>query len=224
MALPPGPRFALPYLFEYLRDPLASSRKSFQRWGDPHMFAAFGTRLFVTADPTLIRAILDVNPEHLDAFGVKRMAPVIGQHSILMIDGERHRAARKLQTPPFHGSRMRAYAETMREVARAEAASWNRPFAMQESTQAISLRVILQAVLGAVGEKAAQLERLLVELIGALRPELLMMGAVQHAWYPPWARFVKRRVAVENWVLAEIQARRAAPEPRQDILSLLLSS
>ena len=31
-----------------------------EMWGDPHLTRAFGTRLFVTADPKLIRAILEI--------------------------------------------------------------------------------------------------------------------------------------------------------------------
>src|SRR4051794_17667841 len=120
MALPKGPRFALPYLVRYLRDPIPAALDAFRRWGDPHMMSAFGTPLFVTRNPQLIRAILDINPEHFDAFGVKRMAPAIGANSIILLGGEKHRAARKLQSPPFHGSRMRAYAQTMQTIARAE--------------------------------------------------------------------------------------------------------
>jgi cytochrome P450 len=207
----------------YLRNPLPAALDMFERWGDPHTSYAFGTPLFVTADPTLIRAILDVNPDHYDAFGVERMAPAIGGNSIMLLGGERHRAARKLQTPPFHGSRMRAYAGIMQTIARAEAESWRAgvPFSMQHATQSISLRIILRAVLGSGDEK---LEKLLVDLIATLRPSILMMSALQHGWYPPWARFMRRRHAVESWLFPEVAARRASGEERQDILSLLLSA
>jgi cytochrome P450 len=227
MQLPPGPRFTLPYLLKYIRNPLGVSRGAFEKWGDPHLTRAFGTRLLVTADPKLIRAILDVNPDHYEPFGVKTMAPVIGKSSLIMLGGERHRAARKLQTPPFHGSRMRAYAGLMQRIARDEAAAWRagEPFAMQESTQSISLRVILSAVLGLDGDpRAAEVERRLVALIGVLRPELLMFGWLQHGWYPPWRRYLKYRAPVEELMLSEVSARRAVAGERSDILSLLLTA
>ena len=200
---------------------------AFEMWGDPHLTRAFGTRLFVTADPKLIRAILDVNPDHYDAFGVENLGPITGTSSILLLDGERHRRARKLQTPPFHGSRMRAYATLMQRIARDEAASWRagEPFTMQSSTQAISLRVILQAVLGMGGDaRAAELEKLLVDLIGALKPELILFRFLQHGWYPPWARFARRQRAIENFLVEEVRSRRASPVERTDILSLLLAA
>jgi cytochrome P450 len=223
--LPPGPRFALPAMLRYLRDPLGTTREAFARHGDPYTMHALGTPIVVTGDPTLIRAILAGDPDQYDAFGVAQLKPVLGGGSIMMLDGERHRAARKLQTPPFHGARLRAYAALMQQIARDEAESWRPevPFAMQAATQAISLRVILQAVLGArPGDEAARVERMLVDLIAALRPSLLFFGALQGRWWPPWARLMRRRRAVEAWVFGEVAARRDSA--RQDILTLLLGA
>jgi len=225
MPLPPGPRFALPWMLRYLRDPLGTTREAFARYGDPYTTHALGRAIVVTGDPALIRAILGGDPAQYDAFGVEEMTPVLGAGSIMMLDGERHRAARKLQTPPFHGARMRGYAALMQQIARDEAASWRpgAPFAMQSATQAISLRVILQAVLGArAGDEAARAERMLVDLIAALRPSLLFFPALQGGWWPPWRRLARRRRAVEAWVFGEIAARRQSAQ--QDILTLLVQA
>lgn len=225
MSLPPGPRFALPTMLRYLRDPLGSTRDAFARYGDPYTTHALGTPIVVTGDPALIRAILAGDPDQYGAFGVEQMKPVLGGGSIMMLDGEPHRAARKLQTPPFHGARMRGYAALMQQIARNEATSWRPgvPFSMQSATQAISLRVILQAVLGArAGDQAAHVERMLVGLIGALGPTLLFFPALQGGWWPPWRRLMRRRRAVEAWVFGEIAARRASAQ--QDILTLLVQA
>lgn len=225
MALPPGPRFALPSMVRYLRDPLGTTQEAFARHGDPYTTHALGRAIVVTGDPALIRTILAGDPAHYDAFGVDQMKPVLGAGSIMMLDGERHRAARKLQTPPFHGARMRSYGALMQQIAHDEAASWRPgvPFAMQSATQGISLRVILQAVLGAqAGDETARVERLLVDLIAALRPSLLFFPALQGGWWPPWRRLARRRRAVEAWVFAEIAARQQSA--RQDILTLLVQA
>jgi len=225
MSLPPGPRFALPWMLRYLRDPLGSTREAFAQYGDPYTTRALGRTIVVTGDPALIRVILAGDPAHYDAFGVEHMRPVLGAGSIMMLDGERHRAARKLQTPPFHGARMRSYAALMQQIARDEAAAWTSgaPFTMQAATQAISLRVILQAVLGARdGDEGARVERMLVDLIAALRPSLLFFPALQGGWWPPWRRLMARRREVEAWVFGEIAARRQSA--RQDILTLLVQA
>ena len=43
---------------------------------------------------------------------------------LLLTDGREHLRQRKLMLPPFHGERMRAYGELMREVAEREVSSW----------------------------------------------------------------------------------------------------
>ncbi len=40
----------------------------------------------------------------------------IGDYSILILEGDRHRRERKLLMPPFHGDRMRAYGQTICEL------------------------------------------------------------------------------------------------------------
>ena len=42
---------------------------------------------------------------------------MVGERSVLLLDGAEHLRQRKLMLPPFHGERMRAYEEVMREAA-----------------------------------------------------------------------------------------------------------
>ena len=46
------------------------------------------------------------------------LLPVLGSHSVLLLDEAAHMRQRKLMLPPFHGDRLRGYADTMREVTR----------------------------------------------------------------------------------------------------------
>ena len=48
------------------------------------------------------------------------LQPVLGAHSVLLLDGHDHMGQRKLMLPPFHGARMQSYRELMAEIARAE--------------------------------------------------------------------------------------------------------
>ena len=52
------------------------------------------------------------------------MEPVLGAHSVLVLDGPEHLRQRKLLLPPFGGSRVGAFREVMREVAEREVAGW----------------------------------------------------------------------------------------------------
>ena len=80
---------------------------------------------------------------------------------MLLLDGAEHLRQRRLLLPPFHGERMQAYGETMREVAerqsppgRAATRSPSLP-----SMQAITLEVILRAVFGLDDAGAARADR-----------------------------------------------------------------
>ena len=52
------------------------------------------------------------------------LGPVVGERSVLLLDGAEHLRQRKLMLPPFHGERMRAYEQVMTEAADRAIDSW----------------------------------------------------------------------------------------------------
>jgi len=226
--LPPG-RAGFFHLIRYLRDPYAATMRLFARYGDPNTVRALGTRMVVTGDPEHVDTILRAPPDQYDAFGVDFLAPALGTESLMMLSGERHRAARKLLAPPFHGARMRHYGAVIREATLAELGTWprGRAFAVQPSTRTISLRVILRAVLGLrTPEDLERFETLVIKGIDALRPSLLFIKALQHelGGIGPWARFRRLSRQCEDFIDAELAARREAGFTGEDILSLIMSA
>src|SRR3954447_7313652 len=128
--------------------------------------------LVVTADPATVEQVFKGDPNLLHAGeGNVILGPLVGPGSTLLLDGPEHMRHRKLLLPPFHGERMRNYAEVMRDVAERHIASWprGRRFSVLPSMQAITLEVIMRAVFGLDGE--AQLDR----LAGPLREVLNMV-------------------------------------------------
>src|SRR6185436_15830469 len=78
------------------------------------------------------------------------LGPLLGQHSLLLLDGERHLHERRLMLPPFHGARMEAYGATMRDMTDAVIDRWpiDQPFRIHPEMQRITLEVILRTVFG----------------------------------------------------------------------------
>src|SRR5204863_4429996 len=75
---------------------------------------------------------------------------------------------RKLLLPPFHGERMRAYEQVMREAADRAIDSWpvGRPFPLLPEMQSLTLDVILRAVFGVdEGPRLEELKRRIRTLI-----------------------------------------------------------
>jgi cytochrome P450 len=225
--LPPtGPRSELLTLWRYLRDPHGATLRAFERYGDPHTTTFAGRPMVTTGNPELVRAILGADPDQFEAFGSELLGPILGEESLLILSGPRHRAARKLLTPPFHGERMRAYGTLIRDIVRERVAAFasGEIIVAQKLAQSISLEVIIRAVFG-IQDRASivRFQHVLVELMAALKPSLMFTPMLRRSLFGlgPWARLQRAMRASEALVLAEIASRRrrAAGE---DILSLLL--
>ncbi len=86
------------------------------------------------------------------------LKPLLGEYSIIMLEGDRHKERRKLLLPPFHGARMQAYGELIVNLTKNifdRFVSGNR-FTARTITQEISLQVILEAVYGLGNEASSQ--------------------------------------------------------------------
>ena len=227
--LPRGLQSPLRTGFQYLRAPYDTVQQTVARYGDPFCWPSFMGNMVVSGDPQGIKTIFTAEPESFRAIGAELLGPVLGESNLIILSGERHRAMRKLQTPPFQGTRMRAYGQIIVETARAVAALWpkDRPFGIHPAMQEISLQVILQAVLGLSEPKVRQdFQRAVLAAIGALSPSFLFVPFLRFSFLglSPWDRFQRARAHVKALFLAELERRRQAKHSSEDILSLLLDS
>src|SRR5262245_56628638 len=151
--LPPGPRQpSVVQLVEFARRPLAWLERCAQRFGDPFTVRLPGHGTFVfAAAPALIKEILTGDDQVLQAGKANAMLePLVGRHSVLLLDGAPHLRQRRLLSPPLRGERMHAYAALMAQITEAAIARMpvGRPFSIHPHMQAITLDVILRAVFG----------------------------------------------------------------------------
>src|SRR5689334_15162072 len=120
MALPPGP--AIPGLLQtlaYTYFPLKLFDESARRCGDPFTLhlPGFGDYVILAA-PQFIKQVFTGDPDVLSAGKANEIIePVVGRHSVLLLDGKEHLRQRRLLLPPLHGERMHAYARLMAELA-----------------------------------------------------------------------------------------------------------
>src|SRR5439155_24906550 len=150
---PPGPR--APALVQFLHfgfRPIAFLEECERRYGTPFTLRVPARPpLVMFSDPEAIREIFTGDPELLRAGEANDLLePMLGQHSLLLLDGPCHLRQRRLMLPPFHGERMQAYGRVMREIAdrSIDASPFGRPFPDPERLQAITLNVILRTELG----------------------------------------------------------------------------
>jgi cytochrome P450 len=190
-----------------------------------------GTWVFVT-DPDAVKQIFTGDPRLLHAGEANVvLLPVLGSHSVLLLDEDTHMAQRKLMLPSFHGERMRGYEQTMAEVATRELESWpaDEPLSAWPTMQAITLEVIMRTVFGVTD--ADRLRRLGDALQSSLSWTANPRRMAQLALLGP-RRIAERgtlRKALQptdDLIFEEIRARRDAPDlaERDDVLSLLLQA
>ena len=123
-----------------------------RRYGDAvTLRTVFDERFVMVFDPELVKQVFQGSTEQLHAGEANALlGPILGQRSVLLLDGAEHLRHRRLMLPSFHGRQMLAHAETMRDCADAEIDSWpvGEPFTMLETMQSLTLRIILRAVFG----------------------------------------------------------------------------
>jgi cytochrome P450 len=228
--LPPGPR--LPYWLQTLL--IWDHTVAFQRWcrrryGPTFTIRAYPSKVAVyVTEPADIKAAFGADPDVLQAGAANEiLGPVLGRQSVLLADGDEHLRRRRLMLPFFHGESVQRYGRVVGEIADAEIARWPQgtPFAMHERMQAITLDVILRAVIGI--DDPARLDVLRV----ALRRIVELHSAVLYMWVFPvlgrfgrWKRQLRWQAEAEALLLEEIASRRKAPDlaDRTDVLSLLI--
>jgi cytochrome P450 len=193
-----------------------------------------GRTVVIAGDPAIAKEVFQGSPDDLHAgAGNVVLKPILGARSVLLLDGPEHLRQRRLMLPPFHGERMRAYGETMTDVAERHVARWpvGRSFAVHPTMQAITLEIILRTVFGVeqqarVERLAAPMKRLLNSTDQPLR--LLALQFTRSADAKPrsaWGRVYELMAPVDALIHEQIAARRAAgAEAHDDILSLLLSA
>ena len=233
-SLPPGPSF--PRWVQTLGFMVGGVRYldwCRRRYGDiVTMGTLFDERFVMLFEPGAVKQLFQGSGEQLHAGEANALlGPILGERSVLLLDGDEHLRHRRLLLPAFHGQRMLAHVETMRECADTEIDRWpvGEPFTLLESVQALTLRVILRAVFGyapgAAEDEFARRLRAMVEPLSRARGALLLNAVMRGRNERRSAvEFARRKRAVDEIIYAEITRRRAATDlqDRDDVFSGLL--
>ncbi|MBD2456416.1 cytochrome P450 [Nostoc sp. FACHB-87] len=236
-SLPDGPR--IPYwrrMIKFIFRPIDYVEDFAKVYGDN--FTVWGNgenQLVYFSHPQALEQIFTTDASYFEAGrGNQILRFLLGDHSLILLDGDRHQRQRQLLTPPFHGERMRAYGQTMREITQEVSHEWviGKPFNIRTSMQEITLRVILRVVFGVdEGPMFQQLRPLLTSTLDIMSSPLMSSAFffrfLQQDWgaWSPWGKIVRQLQQIDQLIYALIQERRAETgQNRQDILSLLIAA
>src|SRR5215210_6136601 len=153
MPLPPGPRAPAPITTaQFARRPIDALRRWHRRYGDVFTvrFLGFGTGVYV-ADPGAIRELMTGDQSDLLAGEANSiLEPVLGKHSVLVLDGRAHLRQRRLLLPPFQGSRVAGFRTIIADIAEREVDAWQpgQRLVLRGRMRALTFDVICRAVFG----------------------------------------------------------------------------
>ena len=186
----------------------------------------------VLSDPEAVKQVFTGDPRLLHAGeGNVILKPILGEHSVLLLDERPHLRQRRLLLPPLHGERMQQYGELMRQVAEEEVARWPRgePLVLHPRMQAVTLEVIMRAVFGL--REGERLERLRVALRQLLDrttsvATLMLINLIGPGKMMRVNSAIRLLDTVDQLIIEEVRERRGAADlaERDDILSLLLQA
>jgi cytochrome P450 len=187
----------------------------------------WGTAVVVN-DADLVKEIFTGDPAIFHAGdGNSLLAPVLGERSVLVLDEDEHLQARKRLLPPFHGEAVRRYGDVVERIVGEEIERWprGRPFSLHPRMRAVTLEVILQAVIGVSDPvRLHALRQVLPKTVAITSPIMAMWVFPPLARIGPWRRFLATVADANRLLREEIAARRRDPrlDERQDVLSQLV--
>jgi cytochrome P450 len=230
--LPPQPR-------------LPEVAQSLLFWFDTERFMRACERrhgeVFMLRTQPIGKLVVLSNPEHIkqaflgdrDVFhageGAEVLRPVMGDTSILLLDGTEHLEQRKRMLPAFHGDGVGDYGAIVEQATHEQIDRWplERAFPLADAMRAITLEVIMRAVIGATDPaRLAALREALPTVSEVSGPILFMWQYPALGRYGMWRRYREAKERTDELLEAEIAAHLSDPglADRTDVLSLLINT
>ena len=211
--------------------PLASMERARARYGKRFTIRLLGAPPFVIhSQPEHIKEIFAAPPDVLHpGEGAQLLEPIVGKHSLILLDEGPHLSQRKLLLPALHGERLAGLDGLVRDVTEREVESWPRdePVVTHDRLQDLTLEIILRAVFGLdPGPRLDELRSLMRGILEFSLSPTSMIPGLQRNYFGrgPFVRFAEIRGRADELIREVVEERRAEAEPRDDVLSMLLDA
>ncbi|MEO0888193.1 MAG: cytochrome P450, partial [Cyanobacteria bacterium J06648_10] len=189
--------------------PIDYMESSVERYGDLFQIGAdTATPLVYVGDPAVVKEIFALDHTEVDLGNWNQvLQPMVGNHSILLLNGSPHQRQRKLLMPPFHGDRLRTYAQLIVDITHQVSADWQpgQTLLARSPMQELTLGIILQAVFGLrEGPRLARVQQLMSTLLDTfaypISASFLFFPSLQKDWgaWSPWGKFLRLREEVRS--------------------------
>lgn len=184
-------------------------------------------RSLVTGDPALVREIA-VHPDLDSGRGIFALRAILGDGSLITLDGQDHRERRRMLAPAFSSRIIENYdAITLEQtLAVIREVGQSRTFSFYQAARRISLKAIISFIFGENGPKGEpSVERLVENFLQSFRnPLVLYLKFLQVNLGPasPWGRALRNRNRLRARILREIDERRKGRGSPAGLLTTLV--
>ncbi|MET3860957.1 cytochrome P450 [Dietzia sp. 2505] len=229
--VPSGPR--LPGLVQALLTlsaPAVVFPAAARRYGVPFKLDLMprGRTVVAVADPADVKDVFAGSPSVFHAGkGNELLRPLLGEHSLLLQDGDEHARARRLLAPAFGRREIEGYRSLVEEVTTEQLDRWPRSGRVRAHIlfNELTLEVILRVVFGVTD--SARLDRIrpiVARAVDAGPVVMIGMGIMPLRRFRPWSRQVRDLATIHAFLGEEIEATRRDPalSERRDLLALLV--
>jgi cytochrome P450 len=226
--LPPGPSRSILSILTYrpARDPLAFFSGLAARYGDVVHARMGPEHAFLINEPALIRDVLVTNQRFFrKGRALERSKRLLGD-GLLTSEDPFHVRQRRLLQPAFHRDSVAAYGLTMTEFADRARSRWEDGSTIdvaQEMTR-LTLGIVGKTLFGAdVEAQAKDVGQALTAVLESFWTMMLPFADIlEHLPVPVLRRSRAARARLDKMMYSMIAERRASPEDRGDLLSMLL--
>ena len=228
--LPPGELgFSLIRTHRFQRETLQTLLAYYERYGPIFAFRSLHRRIVGMIGPEANHFVTVSGAENFSwrqgMFG-EHLTPLIGD-GLITTDWEYHDRARRIMMPAFHRQRLDHAVEVMVQEAEHAVDGW-RPgeeLDVYEWVRDLAMSIAMRALVGldpragAVGHQAAVLFERALAFYDTESWMMLLRGPGT-----PWARMQAHRRGLDAIIYAEIERRRGAAAPGDDVLSMLMEA
>jgi cytochrome P450 family 135 len=230
--LPDGPRApTIVQSMKFMRSAVEFLTEARNRYGEPFTLQLLGLgTVAVVSEPESMKQLVTGDSEtYLAGEANAPLAPVMGRHSVILLDRAAHMEQRRLLLPPLHGDRLQRYTDLMSEIAVKEIRGWTdtKAFPLLPRMLKLTLHIILDVAFGLPKDdpRLARMHSVLPTFLS--RAQILVSwGAMsqREIWpFRPRARFLETKRELDKEIYDIVAERRRQPnlDQRGDVLSML---
>ncbi len=228
LAAAPGGLPLIGHTLQLLSRPLRLFQ-SLRAHGDVTIIHLVGTPIYIVNHPDLIRQILTTDAKKFDkGLQFEKARPYVG-NGIASASEPLHRRQRRLMQPAFHHQQIARYLASMDRCARRALATWplDQELALDHRLFEFTIGVLTDTLFSTAADARVidEITRTLPILLDGIAWRIALPGdLIERLPLPANRRFRERRERLHATIDALIRSRRAAPDERDDLLSMLLAA